>query len=318
MSTAVREMLFSDSDEAAAAIRSTEIEFALLGPTRSEWHVGEAPLDETSLWWGKLGASSSALGTMRADTSWLVMAAGDADQWTVNRLPMGEREMGYLPAGVEYGCSYPIPGGWYALALPRDWLQEQAAMLLPEGFDPGKGVAMIDLGLGAGRARRAFATVARFATQHGERLENPYTRALLQGALVTELLGAVVPGEEEPVRNDQRLFSRVLEYLHAHRLEPVQQVDLCRHLATNRRALQRLFPQAFGTTPGKFLRIRRMHLARRALVSGEYSSVTEVAVQYGFFDLGRFASSYRALFRESPSHTLKAVQEGRTRGIVLP
>jgi AraC-like DNA-binding protein len=50
-----------------------------------------------------------------------------------------------------------------------------------------------------------------------------------------------------------------------------------------------------------------MHLARRALRSGSgtTTSVTDVAMRYGFWELGRFAVAYRALFGESPSASLR-------------
>jgi AraC-like DNA-binding protein len=306
MTEAVCEKRFSDPDAAAAAIRSTNIEFSLLARSSGDWCVGEASLAEASLWWGSLGATSAAIGTMRTDTSWLVMSGDDARDWSINRLGLGEREMGFLPAGAEYGCSYPHPGGWFAFSCPRDWLECQARILLPEDFDFGKGISTLDLKGESTRARRAFSVAAHFATRHHDHLECAQARRALQKNLVTELLGAIEPEPARQVRRDARLFSEVLEYLNAHRNEPVYQLDLCRTLRTSRRALRRLFPEIFGTTPGKYLRLRRLQLARRALLAGSFPSVTAVAVHHGFFDLGRFASSYRALFGELPSHSLQA------------
>jgi hypothetical protein len=44
-----------------------------------------------------------------------------------------------------------------------------------------------------------------------------------------------------------------------------------------------------------------MHLAHRALSGGdpEKTSVTEIATNYGFWELGRFSVVYRSLFGES-------------------
>jgi AraC-like DNA-binding protein len=311
MSAPVRELHFADADEAAAAIRSTNIEFCVLARSRNDWSVGEAALAEASIWWGRLGAASSSLGTMRADTSWLLMAGRDARNWSVNRLGLGEAEMAFLPAGAEYGCSYPLPGHWFALSSPRHWIEGQARILLGPDADLGNVISMIDLKGGSARARHAFGIASRFSTRYRDRLECGNTRSMLQNALVTELLGAVEPEPPPAARRDERLFSGVLEYLHAHRLEPVFQADLCKALSTSARALRRLFPEAFGTTPGKYLRFRRLHLARQALLAGAFESVTAAAVHHGFFDLGRFAASYRALYGEMPSHSL---QEARKTG----
>ena len=62
-----------------------------------------------------------------------------------------------------------------------------------------------------------------------------------------------------------------------------------------------------GMSPHRYLWLRRMHLARRALVLADATveTVTEIANGYGFGELGRFAVSYRNLFGETPSVTLR-------------
>jgi AraC family ethanolamine operon transcriptional activator len=50
-----------------------------------------------------------------------------------------------------------------------------------------------------------------------------------------------------------------------------------------------------------------MYLARRRLAEAVVTttSVTEVAMANGFWELGRFAAEYRSLFGETPSMTLR-------------
>jgi AraC-like DNA-binding protein len=49
-----------------------------------------------------------------------------------------------------------------------------------------------------------------------------------------------------------------------------------------------------------------MNLARRKLVRSvaAATTVTQIATDHGFWELGRFAVAYRSLFGESPSVTL--------------
>ena len=63
--------------------------------------------------------------------------------------------------------------------------------------------------------------------------------------------------------------------------------------------------------PVRYLWLRRMHLARAALMKGDpqTTSVTAVAVDHGFWELGRFAVAYRSLFGESPLATLRRVSD---------
>jgi Helix-turn-helix domain len=53
-----------------------------------------------------------------------------------------------------------------------------------------------------------------------------------------------------------------------------------------------------------------MNLARRAVidVDPDKMSVTDVAMRFGFWELGRFASAYHSLFAETRSATLRGLR----------
>ena len=59
-------------------------------------------------------------------------------------------------------------------------------------------------------------------------------------------------------------------------------------------------------SPKRYLWLRRMHLAQWALRRADpvRTTVTEIATNYGFWELGRFSVVYRLQFGESPSTTL--------------
>ena len=59
-------------------------------------------------------------------------------------------------------------------------------------------------------------------------------------------------------------------------------------------------------SPGRYLRLRQLRLARAALRRPDCAAtVAEVARRYGFGEPGRFASLYRAVYGEAPSATLR-------------
>ncbi len=65
--------------------------------------------------------------------------------------------------------------------------------------------------------------------------------------------------------------------------------------------------QHYEISPIAYSKQKRLEAVHRTLLTAEPStnSITEVATQWGFFHLGRFARDYRQLFGELPSETLK-------------
>jgi AraC-like DNA-binding protein len=64
-------------------------------------------------------------------------------------------------------------------------------------------------------------------------------------------------------------------------------------------------------SPMRYLWLRRMHFARRTLRMADPAAmtVTAIATNYGFWELGRFSVAYRSLFGESPSASLRRPPE---------
>lgn len=71
------------------------------------------------------------------------------------------------------------------------------------------------------------------------------------------------------------------------------------------RQLQQAFKAFTGMAPAQWLRLRRLNGARRDFLRGGEVTVAEVAMRWSFWHLGRFSESYRQLFRELPSETLR-------------
>jgi AraC-like DNA-binding protein len=107
-----------------------------------------------------------------------------------------------------------------------------------------------------------------------------------------------------------RQFEQLLE---ANQDQPLYLPEVCVALGVTDRTLRLHCHEHLGMSPHRYLWLRRMHLARRALAlaDGAKNTVTEIANDHGFGELGRFAVSYRQLFGESPSVTLRRRPGGR-------
>lgn len=100
-----------------------------------------------------------------------------------------------------------------------------------------------------------------------------------------------------------RRFERVLE---ANPDRPLYLTEICAAVGTPAWVLRATCQEQLGMSPYRYLILRRMHLAQRALLRADpaRTTVTRVANAYGFGELGRFAVAYRKLFGEPPSKTL--------------
>ena len=74
--------------------------------------------------------------------------------------------------------------------------------------------------------------------------------------------------------------------------------------------LRRAFAQSVGIGPVDWLRRQRFDGARRELrAASEDTTVTAVAMKWGFVHLGRFSAAYAAQYGEAPSATLRRARE---------
>jgi transcriptional regulator GlxA family with amidase domain len=96
-------------------------------------------------------------------------------------------------------------------------------------------------------------------------------------------------------------------FLQDHVGEPIHLSQLCHVTGVSERSLRNACHAVCGTSPKRYLILRRMEAARHALATarpGE-ATVTRIAADHGFYELGRFAATYSSLFGERPSDTLR-------------
>ncbi len=102
------------------------------------------------------------------------------------------------------------------------------------------------------------------------------------------------------------LVRRAMEIVDAHP-GPLPVATLCRLLRTSPSTLETSFKKITGLTPHTFFLRRRLNRARTALLDADQAEirVTDIALEHGFTELGRFSVRYREMFGECPSDTLQ-------------
>lgn len=136
----------------------------------------------------------------------------------------------------------------------------------------------------------------------------------LEQSIIEAMVDCLGPGETHEDRSAQRRHTAIMRRFHQiteeHLDEPLYVPELCKEVGASLRTLNTCCQEQLGMGPKHYLSLRRMHMVRRALRRSipADTTVTEVVMRYGFWQLGRFAGEYRALFGESPSATLARVE----------
>jgi AraC family ethanolamine operon transcriptional activator len=80
--------------------------------------------------------------------------------------------------------------------------------------------------------------------------------------------------------------------------------EICRFTGTSERTFHRSFKERFGVSPKTFMQIMRLNGAHRDLLSNAWPTrVSDIAMEWGFYHLGRFARQYSLMFGELPRET---------------
>lgn len=99
-----------------------------------------------------------------------------------------------------------------------------------------------------------------------------------------------------------RLARRLDDVLRSQLRLPRTEAELCNELGVTGRTLRLACREHFGLGPLAYFQALRLNAARDALKSNEVS-IAEVAREWGFHHLGKFAGYYRRMFGELPSAT---------------
>jgi transcriptional regulator GlxA family with amidase domain len=125
----------------------------------------------------------------------------------------------------------------------------------------------------------------------------------------------VISTERNPARTRVRppqIISRLDAFLDGHLDEPLQLAQLCDATGVSERSLRNACHAVCGTSPKRYLTRRRLEAVRDALAQAQpgQATVTRIATEFGFFELGRFAGMYSSVFGERPSETLRGAATG--------
>jgi AraC family ethanolamine operon transcriptional activator len=157
--------------------------------------------------------------------------------------------------------------------------------------------------------RRMIADIVHLASRSSDELSASNLIAGLQQSLLGTIDHAFLtaPGEvcsAVAIRKYVRICRLVDEFVHNSTVEVPTSTDIAAAAGVTIRTLHNAMIAVKGVSLQKFMLLNRLWAVRAALLrAGPEDLIKTIALDHGFWHLGRFSRTYRAFFGESPSQT---------------
>jgi AraC-like DNA-binding protein len=167
------------------------------------------------------------------------------------------------------------------------------------------------------RLLRLHAKACRLAEKKPGLIVHPEVARALEQELLHALVNCLTSRETHKydVRQQRhmKIIARFEDVLAANSARQLQIPELCKAIGVSERTLRTCCANFLGMSPNRYLRLQHLNMVRAALRHVEAPSVTvsDLATRFGFWELGRFAGIYQAVFGETPSSTLRSAQISR-------
>jgi AraC-like DNA-binding protein len=272
-----------------------------------------AELDDRVVDYGAYNLPLLASGGMPSERVVLGFVASDGGEGNLNGTPVKDDAVVVLAEGSELHYKLAAHTRWTALQVSRESLEACGVVLEPGSVEfPSLDTA------GQGRVGQVVADAVDVLRAIDVRSLN-ILDSTAAGRVVSETLFAAFAGSLRSADADLdsssgtwqrrlRIVRRARDYFDAHLSHPIQVTQFCGYVGASIKSVERAFYECCGANPKALLTLTRMSRARRALLAarpGE-TTVAQVAIECGFFHLGRFSTSYAKLYGESPSVTLRS------------
>jgi AraC-like DNA-binding protein len=227
-------------------------------------------------------------------------------------ISMGPGEIMTLGPGERLHMRSYGPYRWGGIWLPATELVRYASVMTGAAFTIPSAAPRWRLRPAISRHLRQLHSAAiGFVEGRSKALIEGETAHGLEQQLIEALVASLAKGSAiaaaPATREHREVAFRFEALLQAEPERAFRMEEICAALGVSAQTLHLSCEEQLGMGPIEYARRRRMQLVHRALAQGNpgTASIAELARQYGFRGLGRFAADYQALYGELPSATLR-------------
>jgi AraC family ethanolamine operon transcriptional activator len=247
-----------------------------------------------------------------ADRVWLAAPMNGTGSGQLNGEPLSPGNLLAFGGSAEVAGASGAPLHCGILTVAPSALERIATALGVKVRPPGEGEFRVASVIDRGRLSRAFDLLSHTVNHHEDatlttREADAIERAFLEIAVRSLAGGSSLSSPYQCARLTSAGIVRTCEdYARKWRYQDVTLAGLCEASGVSERRVRSAFYECYQMSPTAYLRVAALNAVRRDLVEGPRlrDAVSHAATDWGFWHLSRFAAQYRALFGESPRHTL--------------
>jgi AraC-like DNA-binding protein len=229
--------------------------------------------------------------------------------WRNNGLVFNEDEILIMEPGAEQCETSKTPDGWHGFIVPKHLVAikpetrgERARTSYTVKTERQRTDAV------RGLFQRFIAAAAKnpdLESSPAARMVEAELRSLLEPVLGCDEAPNVVPGRRPASRIE--IAQRSKAVLEKCANEPIHVSQLASLVGVSSRTLQTAFNEYYQIGPRQYLRLRQLHQVRHDLLCADpdETTVTEIMIRRGVWELGRFSGRYKLQFGELPRETLR-------------
>jgi len=293
------------------ANRHASLRAMVLGPERGTWDLTNLTVNKLSVQFAQAGTNAVVEGSPQPGGISIFLLTQGLSAMSGNGQRFDAVSMLVAQPGDEFCIVADAWRRWCSLYIPNELLAG-ANQDSPATDGSRRGVLQLPLH----RIARFRAAIQQL-DERVQRAPDAFRLAAAQNAaqqkLVSEVLNVLAvpravgpkPGRHVVPRN--QIIRQSMEFVEQHDREYLSVEQLATAAGVSERKLRDAFQHYFSLAPVRYLNRRTLHQVRRVLKAADptVATVTEIATQFGVWQLGRFAREYRLLFGELPSETLR-------------
>ena len=302
---------FSSFEAFFDANRHASLRAMILGPERGRWNLTNLIVNKLSVQFAQAGTDAVVEGSPQPDGVSIFLLTQGLSAMSGNGRRFDDRTLLVAQPGDDFCLAADSWRRWCSLYIPSEELAATNPNA-PTAVASMRGVCRL-----TPHRMERFRSVIQQLDEAVQQAPDAFKSIAAQKAARQKLVPEIrtvlaVPREVESTHGRHvvprsQIIRTAMDFVDQHGGEYLSVEQLGSAASVSERTLRDAFQQYFGVAPVRYLNRRTLHQVRKALKTSDpcLTTVTEIATQFGVWELGRFARDYCSLFGELPSETLR-------------